>query len=277
MFKSESFGEKFLELHLPFLCELHHCYPRAIPDPNRFCVLIHTAEPSLLKWDPLEVRKYHSNFDLILTSEKKLLDLYNTKFLIFGDSWIKKQPENKVFSISYLHSVGIRQPWNGYELRKDIWKSRFNIDAIIPLSFWYSSRRPPDLIDINSRDKIFDSENKDIIFESMFSIVIENISEYDYFSEKIVDCFATMTIPIYFGCINISEYFDVTGIIIINCLDDLITILEKLTIDDYYKKIDSIIKNYLISKKYWDGKSRIKEAILEKYISNNENKIRHEI
>ena len=38
----------------------------------------------------------------------------------FGDSWIKIQPENKVFSISYLHSVGIRQPWNGYELRKDI-------------------------------------------------------------------------------------------------------------------------------------------------------------
>ena len=271
MFKSENFGEKFLDFYFPFLTEIHHCFPRAIPDPNRFRILIHTAEPSLLKWDSLEVRKYHSNFDLILTSDKKLLDLHNTQFLIFGDCWVKKHPENKIFSVSFLHSAGIRQPWSGYKLRNEIWKSRFNIEANVPLNFWYSSHRPPDPIDINSEDKVFDSETKDILFNSMFSIVIENTAEHDYFSEKIIDCFATMTVPIYFGCMNIGEYFDLSGIIIINNLGDLKSILKNLTVDDYNKKINSIIKNFLISKEYWDGKSRIKANILEKYIKINKN------
>lgn len=40
-----------------------------------------------------------------------------------------------------------------------------------------------------------------------FSIAIENSSQPDYFTEKIIDCFLTYTVPVYFGAPNISEYF----------------------------------------------------------------------
>lgn len=269
MFKSESFGEKNFEFYFPFLTEIHHCYPRAIPDSSRYRVLIHAAEPSLLKWNAVEVRKYHSNFDLILTSDRDLLDLPNSQFFIFGDSWIKKYPEKKLFSVSFLYSCGIRKPWDGYKLRDEIWQSRSNVEATVQLKYWYSSRRPPNSIDIKSEDNIFDNSEKDILFESMFSIVIENTSEYDYFSEKIIDCFATMTVPIYFGCKNIADYFDTSGIIIIGSLAELNNVLKNITIDDYYQRMDSIIKNFLTSNEYWDGKSRIKKAILENYLLNS--------
>jgi hypothetical protein len=266
MYKSESFGTDFLEFYFPFVTEIHHCYPRAIPNSSRYRVLIHTAEPSLLLWDVSEVRKYYFNFDLILTSNKALLDLPNTKFLILGDKWIKNFPKYKDFSVSFLYSVGIKQPWNGYKLRDEIWKSRFVMGETVPLEYWYSSRRLPDSSEITQKDRIFDNDNKDIIFNSMFSIIIENISEENYFSEKIIDCFATMTIPIYFGCKNISKYFDISGIIFFDSLEELKKILSSLTADDYYKKMDVICKNFLTSREYWDGKLRLKSAILEGYL-----------
>ena len=38
----------------------------------------------------------------------------------------------------------------------------------------------------------------------------------DFFTDKIIDCFLTGTIPIYHGCQDISDYFDIEGIIIFN-------------------------------------------------------------
>lgn len=56
--------------------------------------------------------------------------------------------------------------------------------------------------------------NKEIGLNSYyFSVVFENDITPDYFSEKLLDCFATKTIPIYYGCKNISKYFDIKGII----------------------------------------------------------------
>lgn len=47
----------------------------------------------------------------------------------------------------------------------------------------------------------------------MFSVVLENDSYPGYFTEKITDCFARGTVPIYYGDPNICEYFDCSGII----------------------------------------------------------------
>lgn len=47
----------------------------------------------------------------------------------------------------------------------------------------------------------------------MFSIVIENGIQPGYFTEKLLNCFAVGTIPIYHGCPTISKYFDTRGII----------------------------------------------------------------
>ena len=47
----------------------------------------------------------------------------------------------------------------------------------------------------------------------MFSIAIENAATEGYWTEKLLDCFATGTVPIYWGAPDIRRYFDDRGII----------------------------------------------------------------
>ena len=74
----------------------------------------------------------------------------------------------------------------------------------------------------------------------MFSITIENDKYNNYFTEKITDCFANGTIPVYWGCPNIDKYFNTDGIII---LDDDFNI-NSLTKDLYESKIKAVKENY---------------------------------
>ena len=65
-----------------------------------------------------------------------------------------------------------------------------------------------------------------------FSIVVEN--NPDWFTEKLIDCFACGTIPIYWGKLNIDKYFDDCGIIQFETIDELKDeILPSLSMDLY--------------------------------------------
>ncbi len=47
----------------------------------------------------------------------------------------------------------------------------------------------------------------------MFSVAMENARSPGYFTEKILDCFATGTVPIYYGAPDIGDFFNKDGII----------------------------------------------------------------
>jgi hypothetical protein len=53
----------------------------------------------------------------------------------------------------------------------------------------------------------------DGVRDYMFSIVMENGIYDDYWTEKLTDCFASGTIPVYWGTKNIPDIFDKDGII----------------------------------------------------------------
>ena len=72
-----------------------------------------------------------------------------------------------------------------------------------------------------------------------FSIVVENGFYDSYFSEKIMDCFATGTIPIYQGCPSIGRFFNSEGILpLTDNLD-----LSSLTPELYRSKLVAIRDN----------------------------------
>lgn len=54
-----------------------------------------------------------------------------------------------------------------------------------------------------------------------YSIVMENDFYPSYFTEKLTDCFATGTIPIYLGSPDVYRWFDSEGIIQVNSLEEL--------------------------------------------------------
>ena len=69
-----------------------------------------------------------------------------------------------------------------------------------------------------------------------YSIAIENSAHPDYWTEKITDCFLAGTIPIYFGCPNIADFFPAKSFIPLDVRDNrhaLLQLKDILANDDY--------------------------------------------
>ena len=64
--------------------------------------------------------------------------------------------------------------------------------------------------------------------ESMFHVCVENIKRNNWYTEKIGEAFCTKTLPIYWGCPNIGEFYDKRGIITFETTEELINIINGL-------------------------------------------------
>lgn len=76
-----------------------------------------------------------------------------------------------------------------------------------------------------------------------YSVAVENTSMPHYFTEKINDCFLAWTVPIYYGCTNIFDYFPSRSVIVID-IDKPVKTIDKikevLLTDDWNNRIDDI-------------------------------------
>lgn len=79
-----------------------------------------------------------------------------------------------------------------------------------------------------------------------YSIVVENNIEPFYFTEKIMNCFAAQTIPIYLGATEIGRFFNANGIIQIGLEDceHIENILKHCTPEEYERRLPAVIDNF---------------------------------
>ena len=77
------------------------------------------------------------------------------------------------------------------------------------------------------------------------------------------------TLPIYWGCTNITEFFDERGILLFKDENDLVNIVNSLTPEFYNERKEYIDRNYEIAKSYKPISIRIADAIKEFCIINN--------
>ena len=77
-----------------------------------------------------------------------------------------------------------------------------------------------------------------------------NAKHNHYFTETLVDTFRCGTVPIFWGCDNIGEYFNEKGILRFNTGPELIKILDNLSEQKYHEMMPYIEENYEIAKKY---------------------------
>lgn len=183
-------------------------------------------------------------YNKVYTHNKKLIDISDKYiFVPVGGCWIKPDEQvvyEKNKNISIIASD--KTTTEGHKLRHEvITKYKDKIDV-------YGRRYKPI------------SNKIEGLKDYRFQIVIEN-SKYDYyFTEKLIDCFKTGTIPIYWGCPSISNFFDEKGIIMFNKIEDLGYILNTLNEKEYNDRIDSIKFNFNESDKY---------LLTEKYMIEN--------
>ena len=93
------------------------------------------------------------------------------------------------------------------------------------------------------RDKWVDA--KEYLEHYRFSIVVENDIDNLWYTEKILNCFATKTVPIYVGSPTIGERFNADGIIQAKDCDQVPQIVAGLDIEnDYNSRMDAINDNF---------------------------------
>ncbi len=75
-----------------------------------------------------------------------------------------------------------------------------------------------------------------------FSIALENESIPHYFTEKITDCFLARTIPVYWGCSNLDDYFPSESFIRIDVDKprDTAAILASLDESEYLRRLSAL-------------------------------------
>jgi hypothetical protein len=196
-------------------------------------------------------------FSFILTWDDKVLNsCENSLLLLFGHTWFKpdqyEKDHAKKFQISHL--CGKLLKTYGQSIRHELLARKNEIK--IPTKFFdvYGNR-----YDIENARK----GKEEVFGDSMFGVAIENTSHRGYFSEKILDCFLLKTIPIYWGCSNIEDFFNKDGIIQFENVDDLIYISNSLTPEFYNSRKEVIEHNYKIALNYVDYEQNVINKIEE--------------
>jgi len=109
-------------------------------------------------------------------------------------------------------------------------------------------------LDVFGPEKKWVADKWDTLAPYRYSVVVENTSSADYITEKLVDCFLTYTLPIYFGAPNILDYYPKDSVVILPSLDP--------------QSVVSVVRSVL-EEDPWESRvhslSLARETFLEKY------------
>ena len=183
-----------------------------------------SIHPHSYKW----IEENNNLFDFVLTFDQLLIDRgENYLYYPHGRCWIKNyedKPKTKMCSIF----ASDKAMTEGHRLRHQV------ID--------YKGKQMDCFGEyVNNR-----LENKeDGLNDYRYSVTIENAILPGYWTEKLLDSFATKTIPIYYGDKeSVNKFFNKNGIIYFNSLNDIDLVLSNMSEDDYNMRLPAIEENY---------------------------------
>jgi len=186
--------------------------------------------PELYAW----IVGNHTKFDYVFTHHKWLLNI-DPKFrlITFGGCWIDL-PDFKIYDKSKMISIvaSHKARTKGHQMRHNIITHCRDKMDVFGLKYNYI------------KDKI------DGLKDYRFSVTIENAREDAYFTEKLIDCFATGTIPIYWGCPCIGDFFNTDGMLICENEESIVEIVENITPADYIIRLKAVRENMELAKNH---------------------------
>lgn len=75
-------------------------------------------------------------------------------------------------------------------------------------SFLEYIKKDPNLeLDLYGKKIRYIEDKWDALAPYRYALAVENTSGLDYWTEKVADCFLTWTVPLYWGCVNLEDYF----------------------------------------------------------------------
>jgi len=180
------------------------------------------------------IRNIQGRFSKILTHEEELLKLGAPyEFVPFGCCWIPEKDQkiyDKTKDVSIIASS--KRMTDGHNIRHDV------------------IRTLRDKMDVYGRGWNPVEHKVEALAPYRYSVVIENCARKGWFTEKLIDCFATGTIPLYWGAPDIGDFFNSKGIITFNNVEELSDIVDNLDVKRYLDTLPHIRENFEIMKKY---------------------------
>lgn len=234
-------------------------------DPTLELIAIQCEPESIVRTRNTYLRDY-AHFDLILTYDAEILKhCPNARMCLFGSCWIK--PEiyrsidmgRKKRQMSSI--VGSKLMTVGHELRQLLYRNQVVTRSPMPIT-WFRSSKGAILPRIRG-SPVLQGGKDELFLDYQFSLVIENSRQENYFTEKLIDCLVTKTIPIYYGCPNINTWFDTRGWIILKNEDfgDFQVAIMKLEKIDYSAHINVINENYERALQFVDHYRHVRRAM----------------
>lgn len=185
-----------------------------------------------------------SKFKYIFTHDPEMLKLPNAKLLTWGGMYYGcpsgggvLNPEawkTKTKNISYL--AGGKRYTPMHIVRYNL-AQKLNAGGQVDCFGVFSPR--PDYVKI-----------AETLTDYRYSIVLENEINDAWFTEKVVNCFGAMTVPIYWGARNIGKHFNTDGIIRVNSEEEIMDVLGKCGETDYLSRVEAIKDNFNRSMNY---------------------------
>ena len=214
-----------------------------------------TESPEIYPGNYHWIGNNHHHFKNVFTHQKHLLELDDKfKFAPGCSCWIRREDFNMHEKTKLLSCiVSKKKQTTGHKFRLSL------IDTVLDNN---------DRIDLYGKD--FRSRRLgyklDGLKDYAFSIAMENTQRDYYFSEKLIDCLVTGTVPVYYGCPGIGDKFDIDGFLIFNTQQELQDIVNSIDMDMYHRMLPAVKRNYELAKQYDLG---------ENYIYNNYNHLFH--
>ena len=184
------------------------------------------------------VAEFSNNYDLIFTHSSQILNSSpNSRWIPGGGVWIGGSYSGgqigileKTKNVSFLSSNKLQCRLHRKRFLTALALNFTRSDVDVYLQLPGSSKR------INIQETLNDYR---------YTIIFENFIDDSYFTEKILNAFATGTIPIYFGARDIGNYFNELGIIPFNSLGQLRHIISTIVSPrDYAARIEAVRDNF---------------------------------
>ncbi len=202
---------------------------------------IHAKHDRLLRYSWRRFFRVFTFHDVLLNS------LPNAVFLPYGATLVpewRDLPLNKVKSCSLVASA--KRDLIGHQLRHSV------IDWV---------RETGQDVDIMGRGYMPFDQKSDGLAPYRYSVVIENVREKNYFSEKLVDAILCATVPIYWGCPNIADFMDASGMILCESEADIRDAIASVSESDFEQRLPALQAIQPVADTFGDFEGRAARAL----------------
>lgn len=188
-------------------------------------------------------------YTAVATCDDSLVEKYPGKFIYvpFGGIIVPKE-SSFIFSKSKMCSTTAGQLYSPRDLVYSTYKDSGKID-FLGSSFGQIARY----------DNIVDG------FKNYrYHISIPNCAEDRYFSSNLTDPLACGTVPIWWGTKKLGDFFNMDGIIVVSSMGELDEAINRMSEDDYLRRMPAIKENHVLVEKYRTPENALWENVLSK-------------